>query len=526
MKVSRSRRSHSKSPQSTKRASFEALESRQLLTAAVWTGAGSNSLFTNAANWQGGVAPTSGQDVDFPASASQTTVTVNANVTVGALEFDAAYTLSSSAGTSDSLTINGAVSVTAGVPIINSPIVLTSNATWLVDDTSGLQTNGVISDGGGAFGIDKEGNGALGLAGTGETYTGTTIVGGGVLIDTAPLASPINATSGNTFYGNTSVNSLVGTSGTIEPANFDANTDTSTPATLTVSHGINFDSPSDTTLAFDIDGPTNSSNFNVTGGTIALNSAPLSTTIVDGYTPAPGDVITLIHNNTGQPITGTFLNLPQGATTTIGGTTYTISYTGGSDGRDVTLTAPGTAANPHIVSNTGSTSTHGRTVALSCVGADSTKGGAAGLTYTWTLVHRPSGAKVPTYSANGTNAASNVTVRLFKNGTYIFQCTVKDESGNTATADTTVVVGQKATALSLAPSKAKIAPKHHEQYTATVLDQFGHTDSAAQAIAYSVPSGGATINSAGLLTAGKKAAKITIEAKDGTLAAIVNATIT
>jgi hypothetical protein len=264
----------------------------------------------------------------------------------------------------------------------------------------------------------------------------------------------------------------------------------------------------------------------VSAGTINLNNANFSTTVVDGYTPAPGDVITLIHNNTGTAITGTFLNLPQGATTTIGGTNYTISYTGGSDGRDVTLTAPGTAANPDIVSHTTLTSTHGFSVAAAVVATDTSTGGTAGLTYTWTAVHLPSGAKTPTYNVNGTNSAKNITARFYKDGTYILQCLVKDKSGSTATADVTVVVSQKATSIKLEPHGASIAKRKTKQFTATVLDQFGHALRTVPTIAYSVPSGGGTISDTGLFLAGATAEKIEIEAKDGTLAAIVDAKIT
>jgi hypothetical protein len=524
MSATQGRRRKSQFSRTPARASIETLESRRLLTTAVWTGAVSGS-FSNPQNWESDDFPSTGQNVDFPSSATTQTVTIDGNYTLGYVEFDASYTLSSASGTSDALAVNGEVSVNAGVVIINNPIQLNADSVWLVNEGAGLQTNSTISDAGDGFGIDKQGGGELGLTGTGESYTGTTSVDGGSVIDTAPLASPVSVASGTTFYGSSSVSSLLGTTGIVSPATFDSITQTSSPATMTVTNGFSFANPTDTTLAFDLDGPSNSSNFVVTGGTINLNDAVLSTTVVDGYSPGQGDVITLIHNETGSAITGTFLGLPQGATTDIDGVTYTISYTGGTDGQDVTLTAPGTAPNPDILSHTITTSTHGKTVAASVDATDTATGGTAGLTYTWVATHSPSGAKPVKFSANGTHAASSIIAEFSKDGTYILQCTVKDEAGNTAIVDTTATVSQKAHTISLSPVGAKIDKRKHEQYTTTVLDQFGHAMRTPQTIAYSVPGGGGTIGSTGLFLAGDVEKKVKIEAADGSLAAIVEATI-
>jgi hypothetical protein len=529
MRFSRSSHSRSKKAlQPIARASFELLESRRLLTGtvAVWTGAAGNGLFSAAANWQGDVVPTPAQDVDFPAGVTNADVTVDSNVIVGNVEVDASYTLASKAGTTDSLTIDGNLTATDGVAVIKNPVVLGANSVFLVDDAAGVETDGVISDGGHGFGIDKQGNGELRLAGSGDTYTGTTTDDGGVLIDTAPLVSILAVNSGTTFYGSSSIASIAGFSGTFSPATFDSSTQTSAPATLTVDHGIDFGSPSGATINFDLDGPDASSQIVVTAGTISLGDTTFSPTVINNFTPSPGAVITLIQNNTGAAITGTFLNLAQGATTTIGGTAYTISYTGGSNGQDVTLTAPGTAVNPSIVSATTSASTHGYTIAADVVATDTSTGGTAGLTYTWSAIHLPSGGKEPTYNHNGTNASGSVVARFFKDGTYVLRCTVKDENGSVATADVLVVVSQKATAMRLEPHGAKIAPKATEQYTATVLDQFGHPLRTVQTITYSVPSGGGTISSTGLFTAGDTAEKVDIEAESDNLAGIDGASIT
>jgi len=52
---------------------------------------------------------------------------------------------------------------------------------------------------------------------------------------------------------------------------------------------------------------------------------------------ATGTVFTVISNTAAIPIVGTFSNLPDGATITIGDNTFEADYEGG-DGNDLTLT--------------------------------------------------------------------------------------------------------------------------------------------------------------------------------------------
>jgi hypothetical protein len=77
---------------------------------------------------------------------------------------------------------------------------------------------------------------------------------------------------------------------------------------------------------------------------VALISASLNLT--GTRTNHDGDVITLINNQGSNPVSGTFLNLPEGSRVTVNGVNYLLSYHGG-DGNDVTLTdsTPPVAAN-------------------------------------------------------------------------------------------------------------------------------------------------------------------------------------
>src|SRR5450755_2391938 len=52
---------------------IEKLESRVMLAADLWTGAGGNANWTTGANWASGVAPRPGDDLIFPTSAAHPT---------------------------------------------------------------------------------------------------------------------------------------------------------------------------------------------------------------------------------------------------------------------------------------------------------------------------------------------------------------------------------------------------------------------------------------------------------------------
>lgn len=78
--------------------------------------------------------------------------------------------------------------------------------------------------------------------------------------------------------------------------------------------------------------------LNVTG-TVDLGSATtLNITHWSSFRPALNNTFTIINNDGADAITGAFQGLAQGATVTVDGVVYTISYTGGT-GNDVVLTA-------------------------------------------------------------------------------------------------------------------------------------------------------------------------------------------
>jgi hypothetical protein len=84
----------------------------------------------------------------------------------------------------------------------------------------------------------------------------------------------------------------------------------------------------------------------IVNGPIDVSGGILDTSLVNGFVPSVGNSFTVIKNNGGSPVAGTFSGLAEGATFTSGGVTYSISYKGGS-GNDIVLTV--TNVDPTLV---------------------------------------------------------------------------------------------------------------------------------------------------------------------------------
>jgi alpha-L-arabinofuranosidase len=63
----------------------------------------------------------------------------------------------------------------------------------------------------------------------------------------------------------------------------------------------------------------------------------------------------------------------------------------------------------------------------------------AGLLYSWSTTSMPNGANAPTFSVNGTNAASNTVATIYAAGTYGFMVTITDPFNESKTSSTSVV---------------------------------------------------------------------------------------
>jgi hypothetical protein len=187
------------------------------------------------------------------------------------------------------------------------------------------------------------------------------------------------------------------------------------------------------------------------------------------------------------------------------------SYTG---------TAPPTVAvvaksTPSPVTNLSST--------LSALG-DSVNGEPT-LTYTWSTLLEPNGAKPVLFSDNDDNSAQSVTARYYKAGQYHFRCTITDQNGQSVVTDVSVRVNQVAKQLKIAPHKAVIIIGNTEQYTAQVLDQFNHPIVDA-VVAYSIQTGGGVIDSStGLYSTGDLPGHLVIEASYGGVSGTAGAVV-
>ena len=141
----------------------------------------------------------------------------------------------------------------------------------------------------------------------------------------------------------------------------------------------------------------------------------------------------------------------------------------------------------------------GTTAALSVLGADDA--GQSALTYTWAASGLPTGASPPTFSVNGSNAAQNTTATFSQAGSYQFTVTITDLGGLSTTSSVSVTVNQTVTSITVSPATANLGSDQTQQFVAIAYDQFGAAFTSPPAFAWSVSSGGGSINASGLYTA-------------------------
>ena len=197
--------------------------------------------------------------------------------------------------------------------------------------------SGSIQDGshGSGGSLSKLGTGTLILSGA-NTYTGATSISAGAL-----LAG--NTSDSATGTGNVAVNGgILGGAGTIAGAvtvgtgsNSGAILQPSFGATkkvtLTIQGLLTFNA--DATYNF---GLKNKKAEVVANGVTIVSGAQFTMTAPNRKLPAR-KTATVISNTSATPISGTFANLPDGGTITVGNNTFRANYEGG-DGNDLTLT--------------------------------------------------------------------------------------------------------------------------------------------------------------------------------------------
>jgi autotransporter-associated beta strand protein len=155
-----------------------------------WTGGGTNGLWSNTANWSGGVP---GNETPlhlvFPANAARKTMTNNlAGLDVDSVRFEGGTWNVYGTGADPSLALRA---LTGGVPYnigvtsgsvtftFGVPLALTANNVFFQNAGATLTVAGWLS---GSGGVTKRGNGDMYLTGVGNhTYTGSTFVEAGTL---------------------------------------------------------------------------------------------------------------------------------------------------------------------------------------------------------------------------------------------------------------------------------------------------------------------------------------------------------
>jgi regulation of enolase protein 1 (concanavalin A-like superfamily) len=188
-----------------------------------------------------------------------------------------------------------------------------------------------------------------------------------------------------------------------------------------------------------------------------------------------------------------------------GGETLTVSYSGPGiakqsipdaalqrvDKPPTVVTAPSASPNPVT----------GTTAALSVLGGD--EAGESALTYTWSTIAVPGGAAAPSFNINGANAAKAVIATFSQAGAYTFDVAISDGVLITH-AQLNLTVNQTLAAISVSPQGASVVQGQAQQFAASGLDQFGGIMVSQPVFAWSVTSGGGSIDAAGLYTAPDK----------------------
>ena len=177
--------------QSTYRVWFEPLEERIAPASHLWSGAGGNQLWNNAANWSSGGAPTateSAVSLTFPSVTNKTAQDNIAGLTVNLVTFTASgYTITG--GQNVVLTLAGAAgdnifsNVGSGTNTFDSTLTLALTGANRMDVAAGgtLAVNSIVENGASAGSLIKQTNsGTLVLNGA-NTYSGGTTLNAGTL---------------------------------------------------------------------------------------------------------------------------------------------------------------------------------------------------------------------------------------------------------------------------------------------------------------------------------------------------------
>lgn len=215
-------------------------------------------------------------------------------------------------------------------------VLLGSNQLTVGSTNLSTQFSGVIQDDGS---LVKSGAAVLTLSGA-NTYTGgTTVLSGTLEVHNntgSATGSGAVLVAGGVLSGKGIISGAV-TIGTGSGAGafLAPGKGGSKPTTLTVQSTLTFNS--DGSYICQLNTSKGRSDQVIANGVTIDSGAMFTLTVVANKKLSAGKVFTLINNTAATPISGTFANLADGSTVTIGPNKFQVSYSGG-DGNDLTLT--------------------------------------------------------------------------------------------------------------------------------------------------------------------------------------------
>lgn len=213
----------------------------------------------------------------------------------------ASVAVASATGSGQNLTLGGSASAnTVGAITTGAGTVTYNGGTWTATGTHTYTGATAVSAG------------RVHVNGTTASGSAVTVGSGDILGGTGTIGGAVTVQSGGTFApGELSTTAILNT------------------GNLSLASGATYSIQINTSTA-----GTGYDRANVTG-TVNLTGATLTAT--GTRTASPGTQITIITNDGSDAVTGTFSGLAEGATVTVNGVNYTISYVGGT-GNDVVLT--------------------------------------------------------------------------------------------------------------------------------------------------------------------------------------------
>ncbi|WP_171471971.1 autotransporter-associated beta strand repeat-containing protein [Frigoriglobus tundricola] len=231
---------------------------------------------------------------------------------------------------------NGALRSVSGNNTYSGTASVQANNTRIKVDAGQLTLSGDLTDGNNSYSAEKYGAGVLLVTGSLTSTLTLHAIEGDLRVDGSDTS--VVTLYGGTVSGTGTVgvlNQAGGSPGTVNPG-----TGGGTIGTFTTTGGYQVGTGGTTHI--DIGGTTAGTGYdqvvNTTSGSVDITGSAIDPTLVGGFVPAVGDVFTVIDKQNSGAVTGTFLNLAEGATFKSGVVTYQVSYVGGN-GNDVTLTA-------------------------------------------------------------------------------------------------------------------------------------------------------------------------------------------